>query len=145
MLLSLFFLSYLCASMNISSIYCNPDWLFMYVYYLCIYKLIVLYPHQITALSEAPCPVQAQHCRQTRRFTAHPVRNKWKSCYPADWWGSALNSPASILHQLPPTADWLSLGEGCCFVSLLKLQRTNWKKGAKMLQKIKWTVVFSFL
>lgn len=39
-----FFLSYLCASMNISSIYCNPDWLFMYVYYLCIYKLIVLYP-----------------------------------------------------------------------------------------------------
>ncbi|XP_035802018.2 centrosomal protein of 192 kDa isoform X3 [Amphiprion ocellaris] len=40
--------------------------------------------HEITALSEATRPVQAQHCRQTRWLAAHPVRNKWKSCYSAD-------------------------------------------------------------
>ncbi|KAM7382415.1 hypothetical protein PAMP_002143 [Pampus punctatissimus] len=40
--------------------------------------------HEIPALSEATRPVQAQHCRQTRWLAAHPVRNKWKSCYSAD-------------------------------------------------------------
>ncbi|XP_049439244.1 centrosomal protein of 192 kDa isoform X3 [Epinephelus fuscoguttatus] len=40
--------------------------------------------HEIAALSEAARPVQAQCCRQTRWLAAHPVRNKWKSCYSAD-------------------------------------------------------------
>ncbi|XP_070691086.1 centrosomal protein of 192 kDa isoform X2 [Pempheris klunzingeri] len=40
--------------------------------------------HEITALSEATRPVQAQYCRQTRWLAAHPVRNKWKSCYSAN-------------------------------------------------------------
>ncbi|XP_044065404.1 centrosomal protein of 192 kDa isoform X2 [Siniperca chuatsi] len=40
--------------------------------------------HEVTALSEATRPVQAQYCRQTRWLAAHPVRNKWKSCYSAD-------------------------------------------------------------
>ncbi|XP_047455217.1 centrosomal protein of 192 kDa isoform X2 [Mugil cephalus] len=41
--------------------------------------------HEIPALPEATRPVQAQFCRQTRRLAAHPVRNKWKPCYSADW------------------------------------------------------------
>ncbi|XP_028281383.1 centrosomal protein of 192 kDa isoform X2 [Parambassis ranga] len=41
--------------------------------------------HEITALSEASRPVQTQLCRQTRWLAAHPVRNKWKSCYSTNW------------------------------------------------------------
>lgn len=71
-------------------------------------KLFFSPSRQITALPEATCPVQAQCFRQLHRLTARPVRNKWKSCYSADRWGSALNSPSTVLHHLLMLA-WRSI------------------------------------
>lgn len=71
---------------------------------------------QITALSEATRPVQAQYCRRTRWLAAHPVRNKWKSCYSADRWGIALTSPSPVLCHPFMLGGWFWVDALLCTI-----------------------------
>lgn len=86
---------------------------------------------QISPLPEPPRPVQANDSRQTHWPPAHPVRNKWKSCYPADWWCVAL-TPPSLSADPADFGRMLLTGRGGRGGNLANRQRSNNRQTSKL-------------